>query len=98
MSEGSDSPAGARDKSGLDDAQQRSIAVEEIAGAWRSATGRGAGPDAMAAAAIATALSTIVARYGRDTAIAISERFKGQILSGAFDPRPKTDANLDEEA
>lgn len=70
-----------------EEAEQRGIAMEELIASWQRGLQRGAGIDSLSAASIATALSQLVAHYGRDAALAITDKFREQIASGAFDPR-----------
>lgn len=71
----------------LSDDEQRAIALDEMSDCWRRSIDRGAGPDTMAATALATAFTQIVDAYGRDAALAVLDRFREQIAVGAFDPQ-----------
>src|SRR3546814_9914026 len=47
----------------LSDEEQRTIVLDEMSGCWQRSIDRGAGPDTLAATAIATAFTQIVDSY-----------------------------------
>lgn len=66
--------------------EKRLTAVESYEDAWAEGRAAGIEPDIMADAAIETALGELMRCSGEKAALALIDRMRERLVSGAFDP------------
>ena len=66
--------------------EKRLTAIESQNTAWAEGEAWGIEPDILAEAALTTAFEALVRDGGEDAALAMVERMRDKIISGAFEP------------
>jgi len=65
--------------------EEKQIAVQVIADAWKKAAEQGVSPDLIASTALSAALSSLVKMHGREAAARMADRFAETVRAGKFD-------------